>query len=260
MAMLKWKKLVAATVCGAVCAGGAFAEEVPAPDEPGLGGLSVGLSADLYTKYVWRGILLTDDPVVQPSITLSKGGFSANVWASIDSTDINEGNGAEWRTQEIDYTFSYGTTVCDSISLEAGVIFYTFSGFDSTQEVYASIGFDAPLSPTLTVYYDFDEVDGFYGTLGVGHDYEVGENLTLSASASLGYADSAYNEAYWGVTDSAFNDLTAGVSATYAFTDSFSMGASAAYVYLVDGDIRDVAKDNGSGGEWILGLNATYSF
>lgn len=45
-------------------------------------GIDINASVDLYSRYVWRGLLFTDAPSIQPSITVSKGGFSATVWGS----------------------------------------------------------------------------------------------------------------------------------------------------------------------------------
>ena len=42
--------------------------------------LDVDLSADFLSRYVWRGQNAGQTAVVQPSATISKAGFSFNVW------------------------------------------------------------------------------------------------------------------------------------------------------------------------------------
>ena len=54
---------------------------------------SIDAALDYNSKYVWRGILVTDDPVLQPSITFAFKGFSLNIWANMDLTDVNDNDG-----------------------------------------------------------------------------------------------------------------------------------------------------------------------
>lgn len=44
--------------------------------------LDFNTGVDFCSRYVWRGLLFSDAPNLQPHITVSKGGFSALAWAS----------------------------------------------------------------------------------------------------------------------------------------------------------------------------------
>ena len=48
-----------------------------------------------------------------------------------------------------------------------------------TREVFIAMGLDVMLSPTLTLYYDVDEVNGFYGNFALGHEIALTEQLAL---------------------------------------------------------------------------------
>ena len=127
------------------------------------------IGADAVSKYVWRGQLLTDDPVFQPTATVSYKGLSLNLWGSLDMTDIHETSGHIWRLQELDYTLAYAYSPLDGLDLQAGATAYTFPGttFASTTEVYASAALSKVLlAPTLTVYRDIDEADSWYAEEG----------------------------------------------------------------------------------------------
>lgn len=221
----------------------------------------VALEVDLFSHYVWRGMVLTDDPVIQPGLTLSAAGFSFNVWGSIDMTDINELGDGTYRLQELDYTLSYGFSPAEWVDLEAGVIYYTFpgTGVDPTWEAFASVAFPTVpfLTPSFTAYYDFDEVEGWYLSAALEHEIELTEEMALTLGAALGFGDSDYNDAYWGVDKSALNDLSFGAALGYQVNDAFSVGVSAGYMVLVNSDIRDAADDKS---KFFMGVSAAFEF
>jgi len=213
------------------------------------GGISLEAGVDLYGKYVWRGMLLTNDPVVQPSLTLGWKGLSLNVWGSIDTTDVNEmgagTDGPSYRLQELDYTLSYGHTLVDGVDVEVGYILYTFPGtaYEKTSELYASLSLAIPyLNPSLTVYWDFDEADGFYANLGIEHTFELTEKLGLTVGAGLGWGDKNYHEYYLGPDTNALSDYSVGASLDYAVNDNFSISLSATHTDFVSTNIGEAAE------------------
>jgi len=225
----------------------------------------VELGVDLFSHYVWRGMVLTDDPVIQPSLTISKetsaGTFAFNIWGSVDMTDFNELGDGTYRLQELDYTLSYAVSPVEGIDFEAGVIYYTFPGtpWPSTWEAYASVAFPVVgfVTPSITAYYDFDEVDGWYLSAALEREFELTEQMALTLSAALGFGDKDYNDAYWGVDKSALNDLSFGAALSYQVTENFSVGLSAGYMVLVNSDIRDAADDKS---KFFMGVSAGFAF
>lgn len=73
-------------------------EEVPSAD------LSVAVLSD----YIWRGQELSyDSIVVQPSMTVSYMGFSANLWGNLDTDPYAPGEDDPANWSETDFTLSY---------------------------------------------------------------------------------------------------------------------------------------------------------
>jgi len=250
------KKALAGIAAGMMLLGSANAGELP---------FEVEVGADLFSHYVWRGMILTDDPVLQPSLTLSSCGFSANVWGSIDMTDLNEDPGEDYHMQELDFTLSYDFSPVEGLDLGVGVIYYAFPGtaFDSTQEAYASVALsEVPfVTPSITAYYDFDEIEGWYVSAALEHEFALAENLTLGVGACLGFGDSDYNLGYWGVDDSGLNDLNLSASLSYQVNDAFSVGISAGYMVLVGSDVKDaVEAGGGDTNQFFMGLSAALAF
>ena len=211
-------------------------------------GIEFEVTTDFYSKYVWRGQKLTDGWVWQPGFSATYEGFTAGIWGNLDLSNAND---EKHEFTEIDYYADYSFDLTDGIGFSIGYIYYEFpSAGGDTQEIYAGLSFDTILSPTITVYYDFDEVNGTYITGGIGYSKDEIARLCedtpigLDISLSIGWGDSNYNEAYWSdslgmpVDDSGFNDLTLCIGFPLEI-DGWSFTPSLSYVTLLDSDIRD---------------------
>ncbi len=225
---------------------------------------SVGLDLNLGSKYVWRGLVVTDDPVLQPSLTVGYRKFSLNFWANQDLTDKGASGGSD--ITEFDYTLDYSTSV-DAFSVSLGVIQYTFpnTGAEGTTEIYGVIGYDFPVAPTLSLYWDADEAGGIYGTFALGYSFGLPEfsgiSSSLDLSGSIAYASSGWNELYYGVDDSALVDLLVTASWSVPVDDHFSAGAYVSYSQLVDSTLRDAVNSRGSNVDPVFyGVTISFAF
>jgi hypothetical protein len=247
------RSILTAMVLGGT--GLALAEE-PAPTPP-----TAVAEATLANGYIWRGQVLNDEAVIQPSFTLGKGSFTINTWGNLNLTDAVTADAPD--LSELDLTFAYTKTV-ENVALGAGLIEYSFPNttFASTREVYATIGLPTLLIvPSASVYYDFDEADGFYGNLAMTYSYSIADKSTLFVFASLGAATSDYNAFYFGVDDSALNDLSAGASLAIPVAKNFTITPAVQYTTLPDGDIEEGTNGLYKEKDFVLGsIKATYVF
>jgi hypothetical protein len=214
--------------------------------------IAVGVSADFYEKYVWRGQALVDDWVFQPGVSVGYKGLTASFWGNMDLTNENTANG---EFSEIDLTLDYSGSVpgVDVLGYSVGFIHYDFpvkgSG-DDTTEIYGGLSLDVPASPSVTFYYDVDEIiDGMYISFGVGHSFEdvfkLGPEtpVGIDLGASLGWANGVYNKGYWGAKpdgtniDAGMNDLVLTLAFPFQLA-GFDVTASLNYITLIDDDIR----------------------
>lgn len=53
-----------------------------AQEEKQSSAVSVDYSVDIVSRYIWRGLLFNGNPNIQPTISLTAGGFSIGSWAS----------------------------------------------------------------------------------------------------------------------------------------------------------------------------------
>lgn len=224
----------------------------------------VTVASDLASAYVWRGVTFNDGFVLQPSVDIAhESGLSFNVWGNLDLESY--GAAEEGEFQEVDLTLNYAIPEdIEGIDFSVGLIQYVFpeAGSDtSTREVFMSASV-APvdlISFGADVYYDFDEIGGWYGNIGAALDMtalleDAPEGLGLEISTAIGFADEDFSVAYGG-TDGGGFDWNIGTSASYALSDSTEVSAFLTYTGNVDGDTLPQGEVDLFGG-----FGVSYSF
>jgi hypothetical protein len=227
-------------LCTGIAASAWAEEEKPTAD----------LSVAALSKYVWRGFEYSKDSIVlQPSMTIGYQGFGFNLWGNVD-TDHHEffggddQNSSSWT--ETDLTLSY-TADCSFAEYGVGYIYYALDGFDDSQEVYVTATLKTLLSPSLTIYRDYDFYPGWYISAGISHSFPVTEKLSLDVGAKVGYYDiddeASYadpddpNDAYSGLHDGQIS-----ASMTFPLGDYFSVTPSIAYSFALSDDAEDLIE------------------
>ncbi len=223
----------------------------------------VTVASDVISAYVWRGITFNDELVMQPSINVAHdSGFGLNIWTNLDIGDF--GGRLDGGTfSELDLTLSWALPI-ELVDVTVGNIFYKFPQADDvdTGEFFVSAGKSVVegVSVTGAIYYDYAQVDGTYGTLGVSVDpgalgLKLHEKLGLSASANIGFASENFAVAYAGTDSGAFN-WNIGGTATWQLCEPVSVKAFVTYTDNVDRDVlpeQTVDVFGGGGLTWVWG-------
>lgn len=229
------------------------------------------LSGELsvFSKYLWRGTLLTNGPVCQPSVTIGFREVSVNVWGN---SDLDDANDHAMNFTELDYTLDY-THSFSFLNVSAGVIHYRFpyTGGAKTTEIYAGVGLNVPGNLSLTINRDVDAVEGTYGTLNMSTNIPMG--LTkVEASGSVGFASKNY-----AMNCYCYHDITTGKSygpENVSLTDAlftvgfpFSIGKlmtivpSVSVTSLINSDARTAySKQKLDATNVAMGITVTESF
>lgn len=227
--------LLGCFLVGGVGITGVYAEE----EEGVLIGSAFEVSSDvaINSKYVWRGFLLDDDPVMQSGLYISAYGVSASVWGSFAMCSDDD-----CFSDEVDYSIDY-TYSTDKFSLSIGHIYYDFPLFDAfSKEVYIGGAVDCLLSPSLTLYQDYSEEDsgggdGSYLVLSLGHSLSLGSGpVTLDLSGHIGANQELFIEGEGG-------DIALGAGLTVPLTAKCSVAPSINYS-MPFGDLEDEADGN----------------
>lgn len=127
------------------------------------------------SAYFWRGLVLDEDPVLQPALNAEHGPLVVNAWANHDFDQFNE----------VDLSASLAHEI-GPVSVELGVLQYLYPyGEGETWEVTGSVSWEFL---ALSLYRDVDLVNGLYGVLSANHEWKGFEG-----SLWLGYGDDKNN-------------------------------------------------------------------
>jgi hypothetical protein len=206
--------------------------------------------ASINSMYLWRGFDLSPDAdyVVQPGMDISFGGFTLRYWSNLDS-DSGEMN-------ETDLTVDYSFDANDLISLSLGNIFYALEDLDDTNELYLGVGFNTFLSPSLKVYYDYDEAEetGLFYTASIGHSFDLKKSLGLSLGALVSYNQ----KSDYAVGDySDLHNAEISLSLDYAVNDRITVSPAFIYSAALSDDAEDIA---GIDEEFMGGVTVALTF
>jgi hypothetical protein len=201
---------------------------------PASAQVTLGWDVAGFSSYVWRGLSLTNKPVIQPdaylTIPLGKASLTAGGWSSIDigkydnaNNDISEGGGTSaFNLTEFDWWGEIGIPV-GVATLTGGATGYIYpndAGFTkdfNTVEVYGKIALSTVLSPKLSAYYDVDKVKGIYIEGSVSHGFPIGpKSLTLGALAGYSNNEQPSSDPSANFADNGLTHVD--LSASMAFT------------------------------------------
>lgn len=176
--------------------------------------VSVEVGAAAVSSYVWRGFVPADAFSLQPSITFGLGetGLALNVWGSVALQDRDTFEASD----ELDFTLTYDRALGPA-GLTLGYIQYTFpsavEGSTHSEEAFATLSFDHLLAPSISAFYDFGLIEGFYVTASVAPEFALGESAVLGLYAAAAISDYVTDDN--GDSEIGLNDLQLAASVTF---------------------------------------------
>lgn len=230
----------AGIVLAAISAVAIHAQPVTAQEKNDL---SLGLTTDFNSDYMWRGLNLYDGTSIQPALDAKydlgdMGKIGLNVWSHLSAEG---GQSAAEKFTEIDYTAHWGIAV-DAWSFSLGHIWYQYprdsDGIENTAEVFASVSHSCELNPTLKVFHDYDQYDNQYYELSMSHAFEtaaLGDGFKTTPFMAIGFADNAekvYDE------DSGITHVAVGTSFDFQSGD-LTVSPNLNYNFQVDDATQD---------------------
>lgn len=214
--------------------------------------VSFTATVDLYSAYVWRGMILSDKAVMQPGAVVAYdtgdfGTLAAGAWANMDlDSPRSSGTASKSTLSEVDYFASWAKDI-GSFSVEVGYTYYDFSDVPefNVDELYGKIAYNNDfVTPYMKHYWGITETESMYYTFGLTRSFEITDKLSAGFDAVIGIGSPEYVRYYFPpAQDGTLTDATAKIFASYALTDNLSIGATLAVSGLLDGCVVDAADD-----------------
>ena len=200
-------------------------------------------SLDVNSKYLLRGVPLSDMFVLQPSLTLSKGGITSSVFGVIDP------NGKD--ANEADILVDYTKALNNRLNLSVGYSYINFPDIgEKTQEVYSGLSFqNVRLKPSIFLYRDLDYLTGTYIEASVANNFKLGK-INLEEKLIL-----AYNHNYF-IDNSGFSHINASLSLPLKICNGAVLSGKVSYLKALNHyHIKDLGKDLNDKLVYGLGIN-----
>jgi hypothetical protein len=168
---------------------------------------SIGVEVAGNSQYVWRGLTLTNRPVLQPALLfnapLGPSRFTIGVSPNFElgqydgATDISMNGGtSSFDLTELDYFARVGADA-GVIRLSGGIngLYYpdgiTWGGqpeLTNTIELMGRAELNVPLHPQVQLWYDIDKVQGLFLEAGLGHRFHLSSLVGLHLDAVAGFS------------------------------------------------------------------------
>jgi hypothetical protein len=211
------------------------------------------------SEYNFRGMTNVERGVAQGELRVDlptkveKGQLSFRTWANVDLHDdvgdawFPEGHGGE--PSQIDMSLFYSETY-RGFDITTGLISYALQNPDDfpfaaergeTKEIFTTIATVIPweLAPSLSVHYDFDEVEDWYANAAIGREFPINEEFVSDASISLGYSGEDQSDWNYGFPESGLADLRGTGRVSYFLDPHTTIHTSLNYSTIVDEELRD---------------------
>ncbi|MEX1023637.1 MAG: hypothetical protein WD226_01050 [Planctomycetota bacterium] len=203
------------------------------------GGARATSSLRVVSRYVDRGVVQVDNPVVQASLGASvtdelDNRWSLQAWGNVNLTE-NSGHGdfaddQQGEVTQLDLTGSWGRSLGRTeLLLTATRIEFEDAPrrAGSTTELSAYWSFPVcPLTPILGLTLDVDEIDDYYLSLETSHPIAVEERWRVDLFGRVGYFGDEYARVYTG-------EPTGGV-ADFVFGPQFEWRLSPSTRFVAD--------------------------
>jgi hypothetical protein len=200
--------------------------------------LSFGAELDGNSRYVWRGLALSDGPVLQPSASVSLAGFSLTPLANFAFREGDTPSGFN----EMDVTLDYSRDVFN-LTVDPSFSLYLYPNqADAPPTGELALALSYPVGP-VSVFTDHS-VDliatpgAYFGDAGLSFERDLVQNLAVEASASAGWGSARFNEANVGVNRAALNLGGADLALTWSPGGLFYLRPHAALSVLLDRELR----------------------
>lgn len=194
----------------------------------------IKVGADIYSRYLWRGLEFGDAPAFQPSLSYTNGGFTIGAWGSyaFPTTGTTYAENDLYASYAIstEASGSFSAVITDYYIPSYGIPFGYFkpkTGFVAAHTIEGGLTYTGPESLPISL--------ALYANLSNDPDnstyIQVGYPITISdatVSFAAGFVPS--KSAYYLVDKGNIINLSITASKTISVTDKFSFPINVSYI------------------------------
>jgi hypothetical protein len=201
------------------------------------------ITADIYSKYLWRGLEFSEGYVVQPCITASYRGFSAYVWSNIEP-GLTTGKKLNEYNASVIFTTEY-----KNLTIEPSLLFYFFPEPEEPNTGELMLKLSYPIYGVFSVFnthnLDIIKYHGSYvGDLGINVEHQFHKKFMFDANTSIGWSSGEFNKIYHDIPRGALSILDINASLTYSLSKYFYLRPRFEVQIHLDKEIRESTGEN----------------
>ena len=191
--------------------------EAPAQLAEKQSSFTYGAEMDFNSRYVWRGLLLDDGPVMQPSAWMSAFGFTLTAYSNVAMTSASGDAGLKATGLTLTYERDW-----EKLKVEAALDGYMgrqSSDIEAQNTMEGSLKLSYPAGPLrIFTTHAFDVLayrGSYFGDAGLEYQRPISKSAEFTVAVRSGWASAKFNDVYIGVNKSAFNFVGVEVSGAY---------------------------------------------
>jgi len=229
--------------------------------------------ARVASGFTWRGTVITEDPVFQPSVNLNGTHGGVRVWGTWDLTDSDE----PVDRSRVDLSV-FGRLEAGMALLRGGAVAYLYhdglyARNQDTYEVFAECTLDVIGLPSVRVNYDISKLDGLYAQARVAHSFElIADQWAMDIRLGVGLMDQAYAETQFTTRDAESGEVVyepdgmvlsdfEAIIEWPVFIGPWTVTPAVLYQTQLDSDVKDAVKAAGEAtDQWVVSLACGYTF
>ena len=202
--------------------------------------ITYGAETDFNSAYVWRGIVLNNRPVMQPSLWISAYGTTLTAWSNLALTNLS----GSPRLQTTDLILTHGRD-WKKLKIESTLEAYLNrrpGDIDGRNTIEGSLklSYTAGRFRIFTIQsFDILTYKGsYFGEAGAGYERRVTNRTSFAVSFRSGWASSKFHTAYIGVNKPAINFVGAEGSFTRYLNRYLYLQPHFEFSNIVDRELR----------------------
>lgn len=234
--------------------------------------VEVEVGAEVLSSYIWRGLTVSRDPVLQPAATLEhRSGLALGVWGNYN-LGSNRGLYSKNEFSEVDFDASYSFDVCTT-RMTIGYIEHVYPGGteavtdeedettmirgkDADRDIYIRVTKEVIQGLDLTVTWtrDLSNSDNTYTEIAGAYGLQFVQGLVVSLVGSIAYGNREVTDAS---LKSGMHSYQIGLRTDIQSSENLSLHAYAAFLDSLD---SSVLPSSALRRNFVAGIGMFYAF